>query len=148
MEVEIDDIQFWLWGELETMCAMAEPPLTIRDVLNKNLKRKPIAAMRAKFAKRMRELVGQRGQEQRRQYVYFPGGRPNEWEPVSFPVLGEFLNLHHSTLVVALRKLARQEAERTRAKAAKHRCSVSRLGMVFGGSVFAIAGWWLWTVLS
>lgn len=126
MEFEIVDLQSWFKAGLERMCARADPPLTAREVSNRHRKTKPIAAMRAQFAFEMQRSTGQRGRGTTRKYVYFPDGRPNDWEPISTPVLAEFLNLHHSTIVLALQKLAKLEA----AEAAKAEGGVETIGTV------------------
>ncbi len=108
--VELADHRRFFRDELDRMCARATPPLTAREVLDRHRKTPPIAAMRAQFAKKMRELVGQRGQDKSRRYRYFEAGRPNDWHPISTPVLAEFLNLHYTTIVLALQRLAKLEA--------------------------------------
>lgn len=99
MDVELGDHNSFFRDELEMMCALATPPLSADDVLNVNRKPRPIARMRAQFVREMRRLVGQRGWGANRRYVHFVGGRPDRWEPVSYPTLAAFLGLDHSALV-------------------------------------------------
>ncbi len=96
------------------VCAAQRPQVWPADVDNIRCKRVPIAKARWDIAARLRETVGQRQEGGTFHVCIFPDGRPNDWEPLSFPHLGDLTGLHYTTHVTGQKKRIERLLERSR----------------------------------
>ncbi len=96
----------YYWYVLRDECLQSEASVFHGDVLNTRCKTRAVAAVRRSVVKRLRETVGQQrgGHKSEILKICIFGARPDDWEPLSYPMLARLLGLHHSALVYGQRQ--------------------------------------------